>query len=670
MEKLLYNSSSNSNNIKEKLIKDLIKDMKFNQKIINDFRDNYLKNPLENSYNDKIEIISLQNNISNLLDMFEKSIIVTIDKLKIIQNGFNNISLKSEFIKKNNNFANKANENKNNFTQTYKILNSKKTSEKKNINITDSSNINNSSSSKIIYNDYYNNMSNSSGKNILNKTENNNNSIIIPRQKKVYYFNFNYDSNKVSTLNKEVSTNNTNNLIKSDLLSDYPIKKENRHNTNDFIGMPKFKYKSSNRNYNLDDNKASNYHTITNNTKKILKLNKTNKTNNKNLTNQNYSNDDIIFNEKFNKNYNNFNNNYNNYYNSDIYYDRHNYNIANTNRGENGQIRNSENLDFNNITGNINNNYYNSEINEINNNNSNNDLNNKNFCSISHSIRPQKNTSKLTNIKNKVNNNEIKKDVELKSSIREILKKLKKNSPSSKKYYSNNNNKIENILNQIQNSQNLIQYFSEKYGKGDFNIFINKFNNKNLDLKIIENEINIISKIVENNNNNALNKKNNNKDYLSTNHLSTIDSSNQIHHLPIKLRLKKNNSQNKNRTKIAKDLDTNCKNKIERSTSKKILSYRTDTPSQKSSIMTKRNESDDINIFLNNSKQISTIYGSSSRVCPSSISKCLRTDEYYQNNNKELLTKKNPFKNNIFCNRLNYKQIKTPLNSKNSMSYS
>ena len=30
---------------------------------------------------------------------------------------------------------------------------------------------------------------------------------------------------------------------------------------------------------------------------------------------------------------------------------------------------------------------------------------------------------------------EIKKDVELKSSIREILKKLKKNSPSSKKYY-------------------------------------------------------------------------------------------------------------------------------------------------------------------------------------------------------------------------------------------
>ena len=665
MEEILYNNSNDNHKTTEKMIKDLMKDMEFNQKIIIDFRDNYLKDPLENSYNDKIEVISFQKTLSNLLNMFEKSIIVTLEKLKIIQSELNSNSLKTEFDKKNNNTSNLKRENKNNFTQKSKIINPQNTKEKKSLQI-DNKKITNSNSTKIIYNDNHNNIGNNSGNKVLNNTENNNNNAnIFPGQKKRYYFNFNYDNNKNANTNKAVKINSTK-MSKNDLLNNYSNNDDNNHNTNDFIGKPNFQYETSNIKYNSDVNKYNNYRTIANKSKRILESNSNIDINNENLTIQNYSNNDIIFSGRFNKNYSNYNN-YNNNYN-------HNYNIDDNSRGENGQIRNYENYNFHDISKNMSNNFdYSYKINEINNNNSNNDLNIKNSSSISHSIRPHKNHLKLTNIKSELNNNERKTDTETRC-LREVLRKLKKNPSFNKNYYNNNNNKNETILNRILNSQNLILYFSEKYGKGDLNLFITKFDNKELDIKIIENEIKIISKVIENDNNDTtITKKNNNKDHMTISHQSSINNQNHNYRLPRKICLKKNKSQINNCTKISKNSNTTRKNIIKYSNSKETISNRASTPSIKSTILTKRKESDNMNVFLSNNKisnKISTIYGSSSRVCPLTLSKNLKIDEYNNNNNKEQLINQNIFSNNTFCNRVNYRQSKTPLNTKNNKNYS
>ena len=140
--------------------------------------------------------------------------------------------------------------------------------------------------------------------------------------------------------------------------------------------------------------------------------------------------------------------------------------------------------------------------------------------------------------KNKNNNNYYKiektfdisndSDIKIKSPLREVIKKISKNKNQINASFSNffnmtygkhnksfdlNNktNMSDSLIDKIKNSENLILYFSEKYGEGNFNTFLNNYKNNKISHELVEKEINMIDKIIDNNiKSNNRNVRNNN----------------------------------------------------------------------------------------------------------------------------------------------------------------
>ena len=100
-----------------------------------------------------------------------------------------------------------------------------------------------------------------------------------------------------------------------------------------------------------------------------------------------------------------------------------------------------------------------------------------------------------------------------KRSVNRILKrnKIKESFLNYSTMSGNKNNKSFNfnkkedpIICKIKNSENLILFFSEKYGNGNFNIFLNEFERNKISKEVVKREINIIEKIIKNNNKNII----------------------------------------------------------------------------------------------------------------------------------------------------------------------
>ena len=141
----------------------------------------------------------------------------------------------------------------------------------------------------------------------------------------------------------------------------------------------------------------------------------------------------------------------------------------------------------------------------------------KYFINLNNNTTHNSNSNKKNNnlnIENGYNSNIIH-DIKIKSPIREIIKKLIKNKNEINESFLNYsnisggihnrsfdyNNKNDSIIEKIKNSDDLNLYFSEKYGHGDINIFINKYKKNKINRKKIEKEIRVMEKIIEKNNN-------------------------------------------------------------------------------------------------------------------------------------------------------------------------
>ena len=115
----------------------------------------------------------------------------------------------------------------------------------------------------------------------------------------------------------------------------------------------------------------------------------------------------------------------------------------------------------------------------------------------------KKNSSKMDENQNYFNieetssiNNEP--EIKIKSPIREIIKKIIKNKNKINESFLNYstisgnkhnksfnfNKKEDSIISKIKYSELLILYFSKKYGKGDFNVFLNEFKRNKIGLRI------------------------------------------------------------------------------------------------------------------------------------------------------------------------------------------
>ena len=178
-------------------------------------------------------------------------------------------------------------------------------------------------------------------------------------------------------------------------------------------------------------------------------------------------------------------------------------------------------------------------------------------------------------------NNDI--NIKLKSPIREIIKKLIKNKNQINESFSNyfnmsnglhnksydfknnNNSKSPKIIDKIKKSGKLKKYFSDKYGGGDFNIFLNKYNLNKINHEIIGKELDII---IENNNNNNNNNTNNIKNYI---YKSNLVNSKRF--------IKRN--KNNNKTSIESNKKKKLKNNTIDQMNKIQKIYKTETPSNR-----------------------------------------------------------------------------------------
>ena len=130
-----------------------------------------------------------------------------------------------------------------------------------------------------------------------------------------------------------------------------------------------------------------------------------------------------------------------------------------------------------------------------------------------------KNNNTYDNKEDKNNNID---NIKIKSPIRKILQEIAKNKKKNEKLYRNNslnyfktaNNAIKITQNPIDSkkdnddfqkksktsekltSQNCKLFFAEKYGNGDYNTFVKKYKNNQLDQNTIKNEFKIISKLL------------------------------------------------------------------------------------------------------------------------------------------------------------------------------
>ena len=271
----------------------------------------------------------------------------------------------------------------------------------------------------------------------------------------------------------------------------------------------------------------------------------------------------------------------------------------------------------------------------------------------------KKNSSKMDENQNYFNieetssiNNEP--EIKIKSPIREIIKKIIKNKNKINESFLNYstisgnkhnksfnfNKKEDSIISKIKNSENLKLYFSEKYGDGDFNVFLNEFERNKISKELIKREINIIEKSIKKNNKNTGNNLNGLKDK------SIIENSNRF------VKKRKITPYKNDKKKL------NLKNKTIEQIKKNQKIYRTLTPTNRENekAINQRNN----NNFLNKKSNISNSFGRNH----------IRDLKDEKKDNKiEFNPQDFPFenKNKNFHNN-NHKRYKTPFNNYNNLN--
>ena len=304
----------------------------------------------------------------------------------------------------------------------------------------------------------------------------------------------------------------------------------------------------------------------------------------------------------------------------------------------------------------------------------------KNNSSISKSIRQSKYSINL-NKKNKHNqnsnnnnlniengyNSNIMPDIKIKSPIREIIKKLIKNKNEINESflsYSNisggiynrsfdHNDKNDSIIEKIKNSDYLNLYFSEKYGNGDINIFINKYKKDKISREEIEKEINVLVKIIENNNNNISNGIINNR---SNNNIFNDDSFNYKKIINKSSEFIKKNKYKKNTYKM-NNRNSYMNNKYINPSKNGAKINRTITPSKRGNNKI-NNQKNNFDFKRKNyaGHQNSNSYGTN----------FLKTDEF--NNKKFNIIPQTYFYENRNESYYNIKRLKTPANNTSSLT--
>jgi hypothetical protein len=258
-------------------------------------------------------------------------------------------------------------------------------------------------------------------------------------------------------------------------------------------------------------------------------------------------------------------------------------------------------------------------------------------------------------------------DIQIKSPIREVIKKLIKNKNQINESFSNffnltnglhnksfelnhKNHKINNndsLIDKIKNSENLSFYFSEKYGDGNFESFLNNFKKNKINHQLVEKEIDVIDKIMENNinkNKNIINNNNIKNEKYKNNYGRSIDS------------IIKNNRNTQYKSINNK---TNKKNKKDKDGKNRIVyhktqkKYKTGNPSFRDDI---NDDIDKYDINNNNKNQ------KGHQISPSFVDNFLKTDGL---NSKS----KNILPSNFILDKginFAYRRFKTPIIENNN----
>ena len=157
-------------------------------------------------------------------------------------------------------------------------------------------------------------------------------------------------------------------------------------------------------------------------------------------------------------------------------------------------------------------------------------------------------------------------EIKIKSPIREIIKKIIKNKNKINESFLNysnmsgnkhnksfnfNKKEQDSIIAKIKNSENLILFFSEKYGNGDFNVFLNEYKKNKINKELIKREINTIEKVIKKNGNNIGNSLNGLNDKKTLENPNRIVNKRKI--TPYKKDKKKLNLKNKTIEQIKKN---------------------------------------------------------------------------------------------------------------------
>ena len=244
-------------------------------------------------------------------------------------------------------------------------------------------------------------------------------------------------------------------------------------------------------------------------------------------------------------------------------------------------------------------------------------------------------------------------EIKIKSPIREIIKKIIKNKNKINESFLNYstisgnrhnksfnfNKKEDSIISKIKNSENLILYFSEKYGDGDFNAFLNEYERNKISKELIKREINTLEKSI---------KKNNKNTGISLNGLNAIESSNRF------VKKRKITPYKKDKKKL------NLKNKTIEQIKKNQKIYRTLTPTSRENDK-EINQRNYNNNFLNKKNNISNSFGRNHL-------KDLKDEK--KDNKIEVNPQDFPFenKNKSYYNNNNHKRYKTPFNNYNTLN--
>ena len=246
-------------------------------------------------------------------------------------------------------------------------------------------------------------------------------------------------------------------------------------------------------------------------------------------------------------------------------------------------------------------------------------------------------------------------EIKIKSPIREIIKKIIKNKNKINESFLNYstisgnkhiksfnfNKKTDSIISKIKNSENLILYFSEKYGNGDFNVFLNEYERNKISKELIKREINNLEKSIKKNNKNTGNSLN------GLNDKNIIENTNQF------VKKRKITPYKKDKKNL------NLKNKTIEQIKKNQKIYRTLTPTSRENdkVINQRNN----NNFLNKKNNISNSFGRSHL-------KDLKDEKKY--NKIEVNPQDFPFgnKNKSYYNNNNHKRYKTPFNNYNNLN--